>query len=46
MALGITDGDWSDWYRLFSKGRYEERKVAKVFFSETLEHIIWKSRMW
>jgi len=38
MALGITDGDWSGWYRLFSKGRYEERKVAKVFFRETLEH--------
>ena len=38
MALGITDGDWSGWYRLFSKGRYAERKVAKVFFRETLEH--------
>lgn len=38
MALGITDGDWSGWYRLFSQGRYEERKVAKVFFRETLEH--------
>jgi len=38
MALGITDGDWSGWYRLFSKGRYEEQKVAKVFFRETLEH--------
>ena len=21
MALGITDGDWSSWYRLFSRGR-------------------------
>lgn len=38
MALGMIDGDWSSWYRLFSKGRYEERKVAKVFFRETLEH--------
>jgi hypothetical protein len=38
MALGITDGDWSGWYRLFSKGRYEERRVAQVFFRETLEH--------
>jgi hypothetical protein len=38
MALGITDGDWSGWYRLFSKGRYEERRVAQVYFRETLEH--------
>jgi len=38
MALGIIDGDWSGWYRLFSQGRYEEWKVAKVFFRETLEH--------
>jgi hypothetical protein len=38
MALGITDGDWSGWYRLFSQGRYAEQKVAKVFFSETLKH--------
>jgi hypothetical protein len=38
MALGITDGDWSGWYRLFSHGRYEEQKVAKIFFRETLQH--------
>jgi hypothetical protein len=38
MALGITDGDWSGWYRLFSQGRYEERRVAQVYFRETLEH--------
>lgn len=38
MALGMIDGDWSGWYRLFSCGRYDERKVAKVFFRETLQH--------
>jgi hypothetical protein len=38
MALGITDGDWSGWYRLFSQGRYEEQKAAKIFIRETLEH--------
>lgn len=38
MALGITDGDWSSWYRLFSRGRYAEEKVAKLFFTETLQH--------
>jgi len=36
MASGIIDGDWSGWYRLFSQGRYAERRVAKVFFRETL----------
>jgi hypothetical protein len=37
-ALGMIDGAWSGWYGLFSCGRYEERKAAKVFVSETLEH--------
>ena len=46
MALGVIDGDWSGWYRLFSQGRYEERKVAQVFFRETLEHTVLKSPMW
>jgi len=39
MALGITDGDWSGWYRLFSRGRYEEQSVSEVFFGETVEHV-------
>jgi len=38
MALGITDGDWSSWYRLFSRGRYEEKKVARIFLRETIGH--------
>ncbi len=38
MVLGMIDGDWSGWYRLFSHGRYEEQKVARVFLRETLEH--------
>lgn len=38
MVLGIVDGDWSSWYRLFSQGRYEEQKVARVFLRETLAH--------
>lgn len=38
MALGILDGDWSSWYRLFSRGRYRERAVSKIFFRETLQH--------
>jgi hypothetical protein len=38
MVLGLTDGDWSGWYRLFSQERYEEGLVAKIFFRETVQH--------
>src|SRR5512145_1614660 len=38
LVLGLTDGDWSSWYRLFSRGRYAEEKVAKIFVRETLQH--------
>ena len=38
MALGMTDGDWSSWYRLFSHRRYSEERVAKIFLRETVQH--------
>jgi hypothetical protein len=38
MALGLTQEDWSGWYRLFSRGRYGESRVAPLFFRETLPH--------
>src|SRR5574339_549092 len=38
MALGIIDGDWSSWYRLFSCRRFVERVVCGIFFRETLKH--------
>jgi hypothetical protein len=38
MALGMTDGDWSGWYRLFSHRRYKEERVAKIFLRETVQH--------
>jgi hypothetical protein len=38
MTLGMTDGDWSGWYRLFSWRRYKEERVAKLFVRETLPH--------
>lgn len=38
MVLGITDGDWSGWYRLFSHRRYKEERVAKIFFRQTVQH--------
>lgn len=39
LALGCTDGDWSAWYRLFSRGRFSEEDVADQFFAETLVHV-------
>ena len=38
MALGLTDEDWSSWYRLFSRRRYAESRVARLFFRETVTH--------
>jgi hypothetical protein len=38
MALGLTDEDWSGWYRLFSRRRYVEARVARLFFRETVTH--------
>ncbi len=38
MALGLTDEDWRGWYRLFSRGRYAEARVARIFFRETGRH--------
>src|SRR5512138_3879680 len=39
MALGITDGDWSAWYRLFSQKRFDEEQLAQTFLGETLKEV-------
>jgi len=39
MALGQTSQDWSAWYRIFSKGRFNYDRASAVMFSETLEHV-------
>lgn len=39
MALGLTETDWSAWYRLFSGGRFEEERVAAMLFRQTLRHV-------
>jgi hypothetical protein len=31
MALGVTDGDWSGWYRLFSQGATKSRECRRCF---------------
>lgn len=39
LALGLTDVDWSCWYRLFSRARFVAEKVAVILLSETLCHV-------
>jgi len=39
LSLGLTDGDWSAWYRLFSRGRFDEEKLCDCLLQETLEHV-------
>lgn len=38
LALGITEGDWSAWYRLFSQPRYAEEEMSECLLRETLPH--------
>src|SRR5512141_824222 len=38
-ALGIQNEDWSAWYRLFSRARFEEEAVNRVLFRETLRQV-------
>lgn len=39
LSLGQTSGDWSGWYRLFSRERFEEEELTRILFRETLEEI-------
>lgn len=39
LALGLTDADWSAWYRLFSRGRFDPELAAQVMLEQTLEHV-------
>lgn len=39
MSLGVTDGDWSAWYRMFSRERYEEEGLSGVLMKETLQEM-------
>lgn len=40
LTLGIADGDWSAWYRLFSRPRYDEAVLAQCLLKETLEQVV------
>jgi hypothetical protein len=39
LALGLTDADWSAWYRLFSRGRFDPERVSEGMFRESLTHV-------
>lgn len=39
LSLGLTDADWTAWYRLFSRQRFSEECLAQRLFVETLEHV-------
>ena len=39
LTLGLTDEDWSAWYRIFSKGRYPEEATSKVMLEEMLKEV-------
>ena len=39
LTLGITEGDWSAWYRLFSRKRFEEERLADGLLEQTVPHV-------
>ncbi len=39
LALGLTEGDWSAFYRLFSQKRFDEELLSNCLLQETLEHV-------
>ena len=39
VALGLTDRDWSSFYRIFNEPRIDYEALTGCFFSETLEHM-------
>lgn len=39
LTLGLTDEDWSAWYRLFSAERFKEEETAKVMVREMVSEV-------
>lgn len=39
LALGLTNGDWSAWYRLFSRRRFDPERASECFVEQTLRHV-------
>jgi hypothetical protein len=36
LSLGETAGDWSGWYRLFSRERFDEAELTRILFRATV----------
>ena len=39
LTLGLSDADWSAWYRLFSLGRFDAKKAGQEMLRQTLVHV-------
>jgi hypothetical protein len=39
MVLGLTEADWSAWYRLFSAGRFDAERASEILVAESLAHV-------
>lgn len=39
MTLGLTEQDWSAWYRVFSARRFVYEQASEIVFGETLRHV-------
>jgi len=39
MTLGLTESDWSSWYRIFSAGRFDSMKANEILIEEILNEI-------
>jgi hypothetical protein len=39
LTMGITEEDWSAWYRGFSEGRYAEEETAGIMVTEMLSEV-------
>ncbi|MDQ7033998.1 MAG: transposase [Anaerolineae bacterium] len=39
IALGLTEADWSAWYRLFSEQRFDYDAGSEILFEQSLLHV-------
>lgn len=39
LTLGLTEEDWSAWYRIFSHGRFKEEETARIMMQEMLTEV-------
>lgn len=39
LTLGLTEEDWSSWYRIFSKPRFKEEEASAILLQEMLAEV-------